>query len=157
MEFVSEQVINQIIDRSESGTAEQIAALGDQQPVLLAYLVSEQFELLTPKEKDYFIYLAWILHQSIYEQASSPVSVNEASIGQAEEAIWEQIEQGNKKDFRKMLDPFFEHTQQEDLLAFIEDSLVSDDEDFITPSSRELMFVGLKTVMDVLTKHPNND
>ena len=52
---------------------------------------------------------------------------------------------------------FFENTQQEDLLAFIEDSLTpgeDDDEEFpVTEEGAEAMFVMLKTVVDVLTNH----
>ncbi|MEM9887758.1 MAG: hypothetical protein AAF849_17825 [Bacteroidota bacterium] len=150
MKFVSEQIIDEVVSQSEQGKAEQIAILGEEQPFLLAYLVSEQFELLTPDEQTYFIYLAWILHQSIAKTRLEAKLVEEEDIGLAEESNWAKIEAGHKKDFRKMLNPFFEETPQEDLLAFIEDSLVDEEEDFITTAGRELMFVGLKTVVDVL-------
>lgn len=150
MNFISEDRINAAVANAEQDTASQIASLSQQQPMILAYLVSEQFELLSSEEKDYFIYLAWVLHQSITSVEKDLPIITEDAIGQAEEANWEIIEKGNKKDFRKLLDPFFENTTQEDLLAFIEDALVADDEDFVTTAGRELMFVGLKTIVDVM-------
>ena len=40
---------------------------------------------------------------------------------------------------------------QEDLLAFVEDNLVEDEDSVVTKEGREPMFVALKSVIDVLT------
>ena len=39
---------------------------------------------------------------------------------------------------------FFENSSQEDLLAFIEDSLLEEEEDLVTKVGREPMFIALK-------------
>jgi hypothetical protein len=152
MKFVAESVIESIIDRASEEVDEQIMQIRESQPVLLAYLVSEQFELLTEQEKAYLIYLAWVLHEATQEVIPRDTLIEEDDIGQAEEANWTLVETGNKKDFRALLDPFFATTDQEDLLAFIEDALTEDEEEqVLTTTGRELMFVGLKTTLDVLS------
>lgn len=150
MPFISEDTINKVVEDIELSTEEQIAFFNHRQPMLLAYLTGMQFDLLNEQEKDYFLYLAWILHQSIAQKVETVKVATEEQIGAAEEQNWEMMEKTTKGDFRKRLDPFFEKAKQEDLIAFIEDGLVAEEEDFITPVGRELMFVGLKTVVDVL-------
>ncbi|NJL73773.1 MAG: hypothetical protein HC892_00790 [Saprospiraceae bacterium] len=78
--------------------------------------------------------------------------LTEENLGEAEELNWELIENTNTRDFRKQLDVFFEHYPQEDLLAFVEDSLVDDDEFNVTAEGREIILVGLKTLIDVWSR-----
>ena len=49
------------------------------------------------------------------------------------------------------MDVFFEDYAQEDMLAFVEDNLVEDEDSTITKEGREPIFVALKSVIDVLT------
>jgi len=56
------------------------------------------------------------------------------------------------KKFRERLDEFFEETKQEDLLAFIEDALLDDEESPVSKEGREPMFVTLKAVIDTIDK-----
>ncbi|MEM1327812.1 MAG: hypothetical protein AAGI23_17755 [Bacteroidota bacterium] len=154
MKFVSESIIENVMNQASDDVEAHIAQLRESQPILLSYLVSEQFELLTTEEKTYFIYLAWVLHEATQQVQPRDTLIEEEEIGQAEEKNWTQIEAGNKKDFRVILDPFFETTDQEDLLAFIEDALTEEEEEgVLTTAGRELMFVGLKTSLDVLIGH----
>ena len=48
------------------------------------------------------------------------------------------------------MDVFFENYQQEDLLAFVEDSLIDDEDEIVTKVGREPMFVALKSIIDCL-------
>jgi hypothetical protein len=82
-----------------------------------------------------------------------PLSKN--ALEAAEEANWESLESVTAKRFRDRMTPFFEGYDQEDLLAFVEDSLTEDEEDtenVVTKEGREPMFVALKSVIDALTK-----
>ncbi|MFT5382917.1 MAG: hypothetical protein ACI81W_000313, partial [Saprospiraceae bacterium] len=64
---------------------------------------------------------------------------------------WEKLSENQSKGFRDKLDVFFENTSQEDLLAFVEDALVQDEEDdMISPEGREYVFITLKTIIDCL-------
>lgn len=153
MKFVSENVIEEVVAQDTSDAAAHLLLLEQEQPIWLAYLVHEQFDLLTEAERDYFLNLAWILYQSVDRVRPIEYTIEEDEIGEAEEANWTLLAQSNKQSFRTLLDPFFEQTDQEDLLAFVEDALTAEEEnDFLTDAGKELMFVGLKTTIDVLTQ-----
>ena len=67
----------------------------------------------------------------------------------AEEKNWELLDNIRELRFRDRMTVFFDNSDQEDLLAFVEDSLVDDEDSFITKEGREPMFVALKSVIDV--------
>lgn len=153
--FISEKTIEQQaqqLDSADTNYEQAIAALEAAQPHILAYLFSESFQYLTEEERAYLLYLTIVIYQSIQTQ-QEVVLITEEVLGQHEEANWERMEASSSKPFRQRLDSFFENTTQEDLLAFMEDSLVADaedQEDFLTNPGREIIFVGLKTIMDSL-------
>ena len=64
MEFVSEKIIDTVIDELEQYSDEQyetqMEAFAEAQPVLFAWLFSEHFELLNDEEKGYLQYLCLI-------------------------------------------------------------------------------------------------
>lgn len=153
--LVSEVTIDQAAQRlSEAQTPIEVQAraIQEEQPYLWAYLVSEQFTLLTAQEQDYFFYLALVLYQAI-SQDVQPVLVEEETVGDCDEQNWALIQQSNSNDIRKRFDPLFENYQEEDLLAFVEDALMEDEEEELklTPEGQELIAVGLKTLIDCLT------
>jgi hypothetical protein len=151
MKFVSEDVIDAIIDQLEDMSDEQY----EQQPVLVAYLFDdENFHLLNEDEKGYLQYLsliAWLANTKV-NGLTEPVS--EEMIGQAEEKNYEILEASTAKAFRDRLNAFFENTPQEDLIAFAEEAVLEDDGDadvLVTKEGREPVFIAVKTVIDVLT------
>ena len=158
MKFVSETVIDQIIEDLENASDEQyearMEAFSDAQPVLFAWLFSEQFDLLTEDEKGFLQYLS-LIAWSAAEQVNGPLEpVSEDQIGIAEERNYEVLELSTAKKFRDRLDAFFDDTEQEDLLAFAEDAVCEDEDDpesLVTKDGREPIFVALKTLVDVLT------
>ena len=152
--FVSENMIDAVILELEEADFEQeVAILGEKQPVLLGYVLSEDFELLTNEEREWLLYLVlvvWKATEKVYEKIG-PLSKN--ALETAEEANWERLEPVTAKRFRDRMTPFFDNYDQEDLLAFVEDSLTEDEEDteaVVTKEGREPMFVALKSVIDVL-------
>ena len=54
------------------------------------------------------------------------------------------------RKFNEKIDPFFKDYPQEDLLAFVEDSLVQDEDSEITNEGRDYIFIALKTIIDSL-------
>jgi len=159
MEFVSEKIIDEVIEELEDLADEQyeqrMEAFAEAQPVLFAWLFSEQFDLLSEEEKGYLQYLALIAWMSIV-RANGPVdAVSEDQIGEAEEKNFEVLEGSAAKKFRDRLDPFFENTSQEDLLAFAEEAVMESEDDpdsLVTKEGREPIFIALKTMVDVLTE-----
>ncbi|NJL73772.1 MAG: hypothetical protein HC892_00785 [Saprospiraceae bacterium] len=60
VKFVSESVIDEVIEASSSEAGfdqVQLEILGEEEPMLLAYLTGEQFDLLTNEEKRFFLLL----------------------------------------------------------------------------------------------------
>jgi hypothetical protein len=158
MNFVSETVIDAIVDKLENLPDTQyekkMSDFAEAQPVLFTWLFSDAFELLTEDEKGYLQYLALITWLSI-EEVNDPVeAVSEEQIGEAEEQNYAVLDASDAKKFRERLNPFFENTAQEDLLAFAEDAVSEgedDPESLVTKEGREPIFVALKTMVDVLT------
>lgn len=163
MKFVSEKVIDATIDALEEQSDEhyekQMEAFAEAQPVIFAWLFSEEFELLNEDEKGYLQYLALIAWKSI-EKVNGPLgAVSEAEIGEAEEKNYEVLDASTAKKFRDRLNPFFEGTSQEDLLAFAEEAVLESEDDpdsLVSKEGREPIFIALKTIVDVLTKEDSN-
>jgi hypothetical protein len=158
MKFVSEEIIDKVVEELEDFSDEQyeqaMEAFSEQQPVLFAWLFSEQFELLNEDEKGYLQYLSLIAWTSIVRVNGPVEAASEEQIGEAEERNYEVLDGSTAKKFRDRLDPFFENTDQEDLLAFAEDAVTEEEdnpESLVTKDGREPVFVALKTLVDVLT------
>lgn len=158
MKFVSEKIIDAVIDELESFSDEQyevqMEAFAEAQPVLFAWLFSEHFELLNEDEKGYLQYLSLIAWRSIGRVNVDLEAVSEEQIGEAEEANYAILEASKSQKFRERLDAFFEGSAQEDLLAFAEEAVLEDEDDpdsLVSKEAREPIFVALKTLIDVLT------
>jgi len=158
MKFVSEEVIDATIDALEAYTDDQyekqMEAFAEAQPMIFAWLFSEEFELLNEDEKGYLQYLALIAWKSVVKVNGPLAPVSEDEIGEAEENNYEVLEASTAKKFRDRLDPFFEGSAQEDLLAFAEEAVLESEDDpdsLVSKEAREPIFIALKTIVDVLT------
>ena len=156
IKFIPESIIDEVVNRFESKSEQYdflIKKFDEEQPQLLAYLCSESFDLLTGEERNYLMYLSLIVWQSVIEAEGQAEELDEETIGLREEANWSRMKNISERKFRDRITPFFEGYPQEDLLAFIEDALVYDEENEdieITKEGREYLFVTLKTVIDSL-------
>ncbi len=150
--FVSEKIIDSVSDALEAADFErEIEILGKEQPALLGYVFSEDFELLTREEREYMLYLLIVLWKSIEQVEGELPVIHADNLSEAEERNWELLDPVTETRFRDRMNVFFEDSDQEDLLAFIEDALIEDDDDsVVTKEGREPMFVALKSVVDVL-------
>jgi len=159
MKFVSEDIIDAVIEELETYSDEQyeqkMEAFAEAQPVLFAWLFSEHFDLLHEDEKGYLQYLALITWNAAVKVNGPLEAVSEDQIGEAEEKNYEMLELSAGKKFRDRLDPFFENSDQEDLIAFAEEAVLEDEEDpesLVTKEGREPIFIALKTMVDVLSQ-----
>lgn len=153
MQFIPESIIDQkaaAIGEMED-FSDLIQNLKDRQPALLAFLLSENFDLLTQSEKDYMLFLALVVWESVQAIHPEQEFIAPEDVEKIEEENWEKLSENQAKGFRDKLDVFFENTTQEDLLAFVEDALVQDEEDdMISQEGRDYVFVTLKTIIDCL-------
>ena len=156
MQFIDEDTIDQVAVRlgnSQEAQAAAIEALEEEQPVLLAFLFSENFEVFLSAEREYILFLVLVLIESIKKGTGQVLPmISEEALGQAEEANWERMQNISAKRFRERLDVFFEQTEQEDLLAFIEDALLDEEEGILSKEGREPIFIILKSIIDALDK-----
>lgn len=158
MNFVSEDIIDQVIEALETLNDDQyeqkMEAFSISQPVVFTWLFSEQFDLLTEDEKGFLQYLALIAWLS-FEQVNGPTEpISEEELGEAEEKNYEVLENSTAKKFRDRLDPFFKNTPQEDLLAFVEEAVMEEEDEpeaIVTAAGREPIFVAVKSIIDVWT------
>lgn len=153
--FIAEQAIDEvtaILSQNEEQYDLAIIELQSKQPILFSYWLSESFKLLTEEEKAYLLYLGLVIWKAIdSEFTETPVLFSE-DIEEIEEKNWTLFNESKARKFREKLDTFFDKYPQEDLLAFVEDALVEDEDSFVTKEGKELLFIGLKTTIDALCK-----
>lgn len=159
MKFVSEDIIDKVVASMQdlNDYEEQINILKDKQPLVLAYLLSENFDVLTKDEKEYLVYLTLVIIKSAQIENPDLEEIEEEELGTAEEKNYELMQESKKRNFRDKLDVFFDNYAQEDLLAFVEDAIAIDEEeeesnDFfqVTSEGREPIFIAAKSIIDCL-------
>ena len=150
MEFITESHLDEITE--QLGTMDDqetlFRELANEQPVLLAFLVSDNIQMLTEQEQELLYFLAFIIWKAIARVHPDIPLIEENLLGKIEESNWELLEGHNQGNFSERITPFFTDHPQEDLLAFIEDSLIFDEESQVTNEGRIYLFVILKTVVD---------
>ena len=156
--FISEDQIEVTIaalDADEEAFAEAIETFKAEQPVIFSYFFSESAKLLTQAEREFLFYLGIIIWKSIHTNWPHTIpTITEEQLGAAEEINWTLLESTNSKNFNDRLNPFFEDSPQEDLLAFVEDMLVPEVGNYdLSKEGREPIFVVLKSIIDCLTKN----
>ncbi len=151
MKFISEDIIDAITEEiggSETSFKQTVMELRKEQPAVTAYIFSENFDLFTQSEKEYLLFLVLVIFKSIKKEVGHLEEVSEKKLGKNEEVNWQILGAVTAKIFRERVDIFFKNYFQEDLLAFVEDSLVEEEEELVTKVGREPMFVALKSIID---------
>ncbi len=152
MKFVNENIIEKAAEKLGSDEAVFSASLekfNDSQAEILAYFFSEDTHAFTNPEREWMLFLLLVILEAtepFYEEQD----ISEQLVLLTEEKNWELLQAAKGKTFRDRLDIFFEDYPQEDLLAFIEDSVTDDEDGNISKEGREPLFIMLKTIVDVL-------
>lgn len=151
MNFVAEAIIDGVIDQLDNQNQEEkILQLEKNQPAVLAYILSENFQMFAEEERDYLLFLALVICLSSQEAHPALNPISEAAIDQAEALNWDQLEGIKTSQLRERWTPFFTDYSQEDLLAFVEDALATDEEQTMAKEVREIIFISMKSVIDAL-------
>jgi hypothetical protein len=151
MIFIDEKTIDKAIDLVLDGDDHDEAlynSLLEQQPNVLAYILNDEESAFTEEEKDYLFHLLLIIWQAISSKTEVGPVIEPQTLADAEEVNWDKLETQQATKFRERIAVFFEETDQEDLLAFIEDAVLDDEESPVSKEGREPMFVLLKSVVD---------
>ena len=150
--FITEATIDEVAESIGDDNIEEIIEdFSEAQPAILAYIFTEDMELLSESEREYLLGLVIIIWKAIEKQEGEIDEVESKQLEEAEERNWALLEKTSAKKFRDRMDVFFKGYPQEDLLAFAEDALVEDEDSPVTSEGREPMMVVLKTIIDVLT------
>jgi hypothetical protein len=154
MQFIDEALIDEVaikLGTSEELRKQTVQRLEKEQPVLLGFLFSENFEAFLPREREYILFLILVIVESIREGGGKPLPrITEEDLSLAEEKNWEMLQAVTARRFRERLDVFFKDSKQEDLLAFIEDALIDEEEGLLSKEGREPIFVVLKSIIDAI-------
>jgi len=127
---------------------ELLVTLSETQPALINYLYSESFQSFTAEEQQLFLFVGLVIWKSIDQQYDAIPELSEEDIANTEEKNWNLMDSFSKGDFRTRLTPFFDEYSQEDLLAFVEDSVTPDEDNVVTEEGKEYLFISLKTIID---------
>jgi hypothetical protein len=156
--MISTDQIDNLFDyfyENESKQEKLFIAFSEKQEHISAWLLGEQFEVLTSHEQDYLYFLGMTIWLAFSKYKSAPRVIEGEEIREAEERLWTLLEEKGNLTYNQKMDLMFEDTTEEDLMAFVEDSLVEDpddDEKIITSIGREPMAVALKAMIDVFSK-----
>lgn len=148
--MIKETIIDEIAERLEALDAQEtetlLLALQKQQPDLWAFLDLDRKEVLSSEENDLLLYIGLIIWQAFLHTNEKDTMLQGEIIEEEEEKIW-GIFADSKGKFRDRITPFFEKTTEEDLLAFIEDSL-SETDDLLSTEGRDVIFVATTTILN---------
>lgn len=141
--MITELQIDQIFEKIGEEKDESILKFIEGDKKFSAYLLGDQFKLLSETEKELLLFIhltIWFCYDQ-YGQAFDFIIEDFTTI---EEENWTKIE-NNKLSSELKIDLLFENYPQEDLLAFVEDMLQQEE---ITPLGKELIFVTAKSYID---------
>jgi len=151
--MISESVIEEVIEHyenDEKAYVEALAGIMETQPALLAFIGQESIDILLEEEKDILWYIVMIIYSAIEESDNSIPQLSDKILSENEEKNWTLFQEQPKGAFRDRVAVFFDACTQEDLLAFVEDTLELDDASPITSVGREVIFITAKSIIDTL-------
>lgn len=151
--MLTAQLVDEVVAAYSNDTHQQevVIALEEKQPILLSYLFSENLEVFTQQEREYMLFLLSVVWESVYKVWGDQAEVTEDKLAKAEEHNWDLLKDVKARQFRERLNVFFaDQPAEEELLAFVEDAILDDEESPVTGEAREHLFVTLKSMIDAL-------
>jgi hypothetical protein len=147
--MVTEAEIDQYIEQLsvEARLDKEVMTISETQPFLAGFLHVDQHSLLSKEEYSFLWFIVAAVYGSYAKKYGRPETIQASDIEDKEEKIWGLLNDSKEKNFRSKLDVFFEMCPEEDLLAFIEDSLLEDEDSVVTNAGREFIFVPAATFL----------
>ncbi len=149
MKFISEKIIDKTIDQIQQEDPDMyIVELSEHQPSLIQFIASENFKLLREEEFDTLMFLLLVIWKAVDSETETE-EIEAQTIEENDEKNWSVVNELGNKNFAKVLDHYFDNYKQEDLLAFVEDTLAGEEAD-ISQVGKELLLITCKTFIDSL-------
>ncbi|NNE27130.1 MAG: hypothetical protein HKN09_09825 [Saprospiraceae bacterium] len=126
-------------------------SLMDNQDDFIIYLNEEIFKVFTEEETQLLLFLVTVIHHAYFTQFGEIEPIDMDAFNANDDNNWKLRE--SFKNWNQAKDAFFEQTNQEDALAFVEDMLAEDGDDKIVVSDavQEIIFITAKSFIDTLT------
>jgi len=148
--FIIDEVTEEL-SASEKALEHTLERMNQEQPMLLAYLFSENFEAFTESEREFLLFLTTVIWKSVFRVWGSQAKITEPLLAEVEERNWDLLQAVSARDFRERVTVFFDqYPAEEELLAFVEDAIMDDEESPVTVVGREPLFISLKSIIDCL-------
>jgi hypothetical protein len=152
--MITEALIEKVLDQLEQSDFEaEFNTFKSNFPIVFSYLANDQLQALTEEEYQIMLFNAMVIARSFELSGTLKSDRNPELLEHKESANWNLLKNSKPVGFNEKLDVFFEHSSQEDLLAFIEDSLIEDDDFQISSAAREIIFISLKSIVDFLEEN----
>jgi len=148
---ISEQLINSQVEilGSSKNQTQVFEEFQKVQPEIVSFIISPTFDILSSAEKDYLCFLVIVIYKSAEQTYEIPPILID-DILDYEESNWKLYEEkGGAADTFSI---FYPNYPEEDLLAFVEDSVNPDENELVTATGQIPLFIGLKSVIDCIAK-----
>lgn len=112
------------------------------------YLNSESFQGLSDKEHELLFFLNAVVYNVVESVEGATLEFAMPLFQDGEEDNWQVREE--ESNWASAADMFFEGYAEEDLLAFVEDMLNSEESDDLTEIGKEVLFITTKSYIDLV-------
>lgn len=152
MDFIPEDIIEEIIQQYDDIVLfeNDLLTLKNENPIITDFISEERLDLLQKDELAYLEFITLVIYSATKKGIRNVPKIKGNLLEDAEEKNYDLWENEGKKSLKSAFDVFFEGYPQEDLLAFLEDSLQQDEENPVTGVGAELIAVTAKSIIDVL-------
>lgn len=140
--MIEEARIDEVIQQLDAGTMKD--SFEDLQEDFLSYLIDDILPNLNSEEQEMLLFISSVIHHCRPE----PASIDIESFHEHEESNWQIRNELDKWEDTK--DAYFKDYKEEDLLAFAEDMLQTEDE--MSAIGKELIFITTKSFIDCVTE-----
>ncbi|GJQ57774.1 MAG: hypothetical protein D8M57_00850 [Candidatus Scalindua sp. AMX11] len=155
---IVETTWNSIAETSEDTASEMVTRMGEQQPLILAYLMEAGEDELNQEEREHLLYLGIVVWQIMLQGSTTPPMINEEILEGVEELnikMLEYVEGEPDSDFVDTIQKIINSYNQPEVLRYIVEALMEDpeeEESIIREENIGLLFIYLKTVIDCFDK-----
>ena len=151
MDILSSKTLEMITDSQIEQSIAALETSGDDifvESSIWEYMLDEVFPNLLKDEKEIFVFCINAISKSIEDHHKASDQIDLERYISNEEKNWEFRDKDKK--WEDTLDAFFKNYPQEDLLAFVEDMLVDDDDQQVSTAGKEIILISCKSYIDCI-------
>ena len=120
-----------------------------EEKALISYLSSDNFDVLNDSERKVMFFCCEVIFHAYKNCHGAYPELDMDEFNTIEEKNWAIREETSSWDASK--DRFFSLTQEEDMLSFVEDILVDDEDNDMTDIGKEFIFILCQSYIEAIT------